>query len=483
MIVKSIPTKGFVMGISSLGVGSSILTQDVLDQLRKADEATLIRPVTLNIANENDKKAAFDVLDATMKNLSDAIGELKNATLFDSRSVDVSGTSVNITASANSDVQDFTLDVTRLATKEIDESGAFGADTDKIATADGSMNLDIKDAAGNVTKSYTINYTANMTLKDLKNQINKVAGNDVSASLVNIANGDTRLFLNAVNEGENQNFVISDTSGNLSDDGGTTAGGTNLTSGMSTLQDGLNAQFTFNGQSIERESNNITDLVTGYDITLKELGSSDVSVQQNRDEIMKRIDSFVEKYNAAITELGKVTKSSTDSSVRGIFSGDSTMRGMLSTVQNMIGSVGGSVGTLYDYGFDVDKDGKLSVDKSVMESKLDDNAANVEAFFVGGDYVNADGSTTTLTGAFSDMSTTLGAYTDYNGMLDQFQTSISDRISDLEDNKQSITARLDDKYETLKKQYAAYDAMIAKLNNASNMFIQMANTQNAAQKQ
>ena len=470
------------MGISSLGVGSSILTQDVLDQLRKADEATLIRPVTLNIANENDKKATFDVVDATMKNLSDAIGELKSATLFDARSVNVSGTSVSVTASANSDVQDFSLDVTRLATKEIDESGAFSADTAKIAKADGSMTLDIKDAGGTVTKSYTINYTADMTLKELKNEINKVAGNDVSASLVNIKSGETRLFLNAVKEGANQNFTITDTSGNLSDDGGATAGGTKLTTGMTTLEDGKNAQFTFNNQSIERESNHITDLVTGYDITLKEKGSSDVSVQQNREEIMKRIDSFVEKYNAAITELTKVTKSSTDASTRGIFSGESAMRGLLSTVQNMVGTVGGSVGTLYDYGFDVDKDGKISVDKSVIESKLDDNAANVEAFFTGGDYVK-DGTTTTLTGAFVEMSTKLGAYTDYNGMLDQFQTSISDRISSLEDNKQNITERLDSKYETLKKQYAAYDAMIARLNNASNMFIQMANAQNAAQKQ
>lgn len=470
------------MGISSLGVGSSILTQDVLDQLRKADEATLIRPVTLNIANENDKKATFDVVDATMKNLSDAIGELKNATLFDARKVDVSGTSVSITASANSDVQDFTLDVAQLATKEIDESGAFSADTAKIAKADGSMTLDIKDAGGTVTKSYTINYTADMTLKELKNEINKVAGNDVSASLVNIKSGETRLFLNAVKEGANQNFTITDTSGNLSDDGGTKAGGTKLTTGMSTLQDGVNAQFTFNNQSIERESNHITDLVTGYDITLKEQGSSDVSVQQNREEIMNRIDSFVEKYNAAITELTKVTKSSTDASTRGIFSGESAMRGLLSTVQNMIGAVGGGVGTLYDYGFDVDKDGKLSVDKSVIDAKLDDNAANVEAFFTGGDYID-NGTTTTLTGAFVDMSTRLGAYTDYNGMLDQFQTSISDRISSLEDNKQNITDRLDSKYETLKKQYAAYDAMIARLNNASSMFIQMANAQNAAQKQ
>ena len=471
------------MGISSLGVGSSILTQDVLDQLRKADEASLIRPISLNIINENDKKAAFNEVDATMKNLSDAIGELGNPDLFNNRNVTIDGSSIAMSAAKNSDIQNFTLDVKNLATKEIDESDSFGSDTDKIATDDGSMTLDIKDADGNVTKSYTIDYNADMTLKELKNEINKVAGDDVSASIVKVADGDTRLFLNAVKEGENQNFSITDNDGNLSDDNGSTNGGTNLTDNMSTLQDGANAKFTFNGQDIERESNHITDLVTGYDITLKDTGSSQVNVAQDRDAIMKRIDSFVEKYNAAITELTNVTKSSTDSKQRGIFSSDSVMRGLLSTVQNMIGEAGGEVGKLYDYGFDVDRDGKLSVDKSVIEKKLDDNSDNVAAFFGGGEYKNSDGTTTTVKGAFVDMSAILGTYTDYNGMLDQFQTSINDTISDLEENKQNVTERLDNKYDILKKKYMAYDAMIAKLNNASSMFAQMANTLNSAQKQ
>ena len=44
------------MGISSLGTGSGILTQDVLDQLREADDASRIRPIDLDITNDKDKK-------------------------------------------------------------------------------------------------------------------------------------------------------------------------------------------------------------------------------------------------------------------------------------------------------------------------------------------------------------------------------------------------------------------------------------------
>jgi flagellar hook-associated protein 2 len=457
------------MAISSLGIGSGILTQDILDQLRKADEASVITPIDLNLANEKDKKDALDVIDASMKNLSDSINELKNATLFDKRSVSVMGTSVEVSADANSDVQEFSLNVLNLATKEINESGSYGSKTDTIATASGSLNLNING------KDFTIDYDATTTLEDLKKSINDIAGQEIDATIIQVDDGDFRLFLSSANTGNNQDITITDNDGNLS--------GTQLTSDMTTVQNGEDAQFEFNSQLITRHSNNVDDLIAGYNITLKEVGNSNVNVTQNREEIMKKIDSFVEKYNSAIDELSKVTKSSTDSSERGIFSGSSIIKNMKSTIENMIGSVGGGVGTLYDFGFDVDKDGKMSIDKSVIEKKLDENSANVEAFFSGGDYENRDGSITTLKGAFVDMATSLGEYTDYNGNLDQFQTSINEQITALEDSRTKAMERLDSKYEILKKKYAAYDAMIAKLNNASNMFIQMANTQNNTQNQ
>jgi flagellar hook-associated protein 2 len=457
------------MGISSLGVGSSILTQDVLDQLRKADEASVIQPITFNIANEKDKQNTLDVIDASMKNLSDSIDELKNATLFDARSATVSGTSVEVTADANSDEQEFTLNVSNIATKEIDESGSFGATTDTIASDTGNLTLNANGT------DYTIDYDDTTTLDDLKKAINKVAGQDVNATIVQVSDGDFRLFLSSTHTGANQDITITDNSGNLS--------GTQLTDDKTTVQDGVDAQFDFNSETITRHSNQVDDLITGYHITLKEAGSSNVNVTQDREGIMGKIDSFVKQYNAAVDELMKDTKSSTDSKERGIFSSSSTIKGMLSTVQNMIGSVGGSVGSMYDFGFDIDKDGKLSVDKSVLNQELDDNASNVEAFFTGGDYENADGSKTTLTGAFVEMATSLGEYTKYNGDLDQYQNSINEQIKSLEDSKTKATERLDSKYAILKKKYAAYDAIIAKLNNASNAFIEMANTQSAAQKQ
>jgi flagellar hook-associated protein 2 len=450
------------MGISALGTGSSILTQDLLDQLRDADEAAQITPIEYSLADNKDKAAEFDVIDANMTNLYDAIGELKTPSLFDERTTSVSGSSVEITADANSDLQDFTLDVTQLATKQIEESGSYGDKTSTIASDSGSMTLSVGD------QDFTIDYTADTTLEDLKNSINDVAGDAVNATIVQVAEGDYRLFLNSADTGSNQDISFTDDSGNLS--------GTQLTDDLTAVQLGVDAEFTFNGQEITRSSNEVDDLITGYDITLKELGTSEVSVTQNRENITDKIDSFVEKYNSAMDEIGRATKNSTDSSERGIFSSDSTFKAMERDLRNMLDKVGGGVGTIYDYGFDIDKDGKMSIDKTVFNDKMDENPANVEAFFSGGDFTNADGSVTTVEGAFTEMSDTTYEYTRFNGMLDNYKTYLDENTSSLEESKTRATERLDAKYETLKKQYAAYDSMIASFDNAAAAFTEMQNT-------
>jgi len=451
-----------MMGISALGTGSSILTQDLLDQLREADEAAQITPIEYSLADNKDKAAEFDVIDANMTNLYDAIGELKTPALFDERTTTVSGSSVEITASANSDLQDFTLDVTQLATKQIEESGSYTATTDTIATAAGDMNLNIDG------QDFTIAYDATTTLEDLKNSINDVAGDKVNATIVQVGAGDYRLFLNSADTGSTQDMTITDNTGNLS--------GTQLTTDLTAVQTGVDAEFTFNGQAITRTSNEVNDLITGYDITLKEVGVSEVSVTQNRDNITDKIDSFVEKYNAAMDEIARATKNSTDPETRGIFAGESTFKAMERDLRNMMDKVGGGVGTLYDFGFDIDKDGKLSIDKDIFNTKMDENPANVEAFFSGGDYTNADGTVTTVTGAFTEMSDNVYDYTKFNGMLDNYDTYLTENTASLEESKTRATERLDAKYETMKQQYAAYDAMIASFNNAAAAFTEMQNS-------
>ncbi len=453
------------MGISSLGVGSSILTQDVLDQLRAADDAKFVTPVELEIANESDKKDALEIIDANMTNLNDSISAIKSHGLFDERSTTVTGTSVAVSASSNTDIQEFTLEVQNLATKQIEESGAFASSSDTIANGAGSMNLNIDG------QDFTIDYDATTTLDDLKKSINDIAGDKVDATVVQINSGEFRLFVSSVDTGTTQDITMSDNSGNLTD--------SRLTGGMSVIQSGIDANFTFNGQAITRTSNNVDDLIVGLDITLQEVGSSTVKIEQNRENIIEKMNSFVDKFNATMTELNKMTKSSTDSDTRGIFSNESTIKSMKRTLENMISSVGSGAGSMMDYGFDVDKDGTLSFDEKLFQDQLNADPRNVEAFLAGGTFTNDDGTTVELDGAFTELSTKVEEYTKYNATLDRFDSAIRENIQSLEDRKQTAVERLDSKYEILKKQYAAYDSMISQYNSVSTMFTNLTNAENS----
>lgn len=454
------------MAVSSLGLGSGVLTMDVLDQLKAADKAARITPIERQLLIMQDKQAEMGILDATMTNFIDSINELKAPTLYDGRSTSVTGTSVDVTASANSDIQSFTLNVISLATNEIGESQTFASATDTglVASAAGSMNLNVNGT------DYTINYSDTMSLNDLKNEINSVAGADVNATVVQVASGDFRLFLNSVNSGENQAVTITDNDSGL---------GTQLTT-LNQVQAGTNAEFEFNGQQVFRTSNHVDDLITGYDITLKEVGSSTVSVEQNRDEIMSRIDSFVEKYNAAMTYLSKVTKNSPDADERGLFAADSTIKSMQNAIRNAMDTLGGGVSNLYEYGFDIDKEGKMTVDKTVLNEKLDENAGNVEIFFSGGDYDNGDATTTPIDGVFTELFALVDNYTGYGKGIDNLKSGISDSISALEERKATAIERLNNRYDTMAKQWGAYDSLIGRFTNSANAFIMMVNAQSAA---
>ena len=463
------------MGISSLGAGSSILTQDVLDQLRAADETAKIAPLTTKITAENAKKNEWDVIDANMTNLIDSVTAITSIDLFDERSVTTTGTSVEVSASAGSDIQEFTLNVANLATKQIEESGSFASENDLVGGGSaGQINLNIDG------QDFTIDYTDTTTLKQLKDLINQQAGDAVDATILNVGTGDARLVISSANTGSTQDITITDVTGTIDSRLKAYDVATNPT-GMQVLQPGIDAQFTFNnGSTITRSSNEITDLITGYTITLKEAGETSVSVAQNTDTIIEKLNSFVSKYNDTMTELSKVTKTSTDATERGIFSNDSIIKGLQSTVRSMIESVGGGVGSLIDYGFDIDKDGVMTFNQDTFLTALNDNPDNVQAFFNGGDFTNADTSVTTVTGAFNEIATIIQSYTDYNAILDTFKTNLTDNISTLEARKITEIERLDSKYEIMKKKFTAYDAMISKFNSISSMFADMVSAQNSS---
>ena len=73
--------------INSLGIGSGVLTSDLLDQLRAVDEEAVIKPLEDKIALDVQQEEAYDLLDTLMTTFKTSSTALDGDTLYLSRAV------------------------------------------------------------------------------------------------------------------------------------------------------------------------------------------------------------------------------------------------------------------------------------------------------------------------------------------------------------------------------------------------------------
>lgn len=190
--------------ISSLGIGSGVLTADVIDQLKENDRSLMITPIDNKITLENQKGQALDLLNSLLTNFRSSVRALDDDALYQQRSVSGNNDGVSVSADAGVSVQSFSISDTQLALANVHESGSFTSATAGVASGDGSMWIDIG------TDSFEIPYTASMTLTELKDAINEAAGSVLTASILQVGTDDYRLVMTSDETGTDQAITISD---------------------------------------------------------------------------------------------------------------------------------------------------------------------------------------------------------------------------------------------------------------------------------
>ena len=408
------------MSMGSIGIGSGVLTSDILDKLRVNDEKVFLGRINNDIQTNEYKQKAITELSDVLKKLTDSIQVLKSPEAFINKTVTSSNDAfeVNITEGANTqniNEMDFSFKVTEIAKKEIKESDTF--------TSKGELGKD-----GTLTINGTdIDYSSADTLTDLANKINE--SGTAQATILRVGEDDYRLMISGNETGAGNTVDISD------------AG--NLLGAVKTLQTTQDAKAELNGQEIN-SSTNTFEPIEGITIKALKEGESNISIKKDTDALYEKIDAFKDAYNESVQKLQDLTKSSMSKSGRGIFSGDSQISGIERMVSNMRMAFN-------EFGFDIDKEGKLSYDKENM--KIDDTEKILEMF--------------------SDQFKTLDIITGYNGRLDMAEDSLESRNKELQKNLASQTERLNSKYDIMKTQFIAFDKMIAQMNNASANLAQM----------
>lgn len=450
--------------INSLGLGSGVLTSDVIDKLKAADTATLITPIDTKITLEKQKGEALKLLSSLLTSFKSSVNSLDDDTLYQKRSVSGGTSNVSVTADAGVGVQSFSITDTLLAQKNVKESGSFNATTSTVATGIGTMSLSV----GGI--SYDIDYTATTSLDDLKESINTIAGDKVKASTLQVGENDYRLILTSIETGADQTITLSDSTGGHLNSKLLAYNVDTNPDGMQEIQASRDASFKYNGITVERSTNEISDIITGVTINL--LGESttaaNISISQDVQTISDTMSSFVQSYNTLTSQLTSMTTTDLTAGKVGIFNGDNTINGITREINRLITSVSDNGYSLPQFGIDISESGTMSFNQSTFKNKFNENITASEGFFSGFTTVDENNNEIVTDGVFTTLNTLLERYTKTGGMMSTLTSGSSDELKSLNTNRTRSLELLTTRYETMTARFAQYDALISKLTNQFN---------------
>lgn len=297
-----------------------------------------------------------------------------SGTLSDFNSGAASGSTLTFTSTtANTDVTDLAIS----ATQEIGGTPI---------TVPASYTLSM--AIGG--KTYNLDMTSNTTLTQLKDMINDAAGSKVTASILNVGGTNPyKLVIKSNDLGESNAISFSSTSVSALKNLGLDS--TSITANH--LQTASDASFTYNGVTISRSTNTISDLINGTTITLNEKQAdginTKVSVTQDLSNLKDNLTSLVSKYNELVTSLKTSTKYDSETKVAGTFQSTSQIKNLSTALSKQILSIDEDGRSIVDYGISFDDTGVLKFDATVFNAKVTSNPTDVEDFFRGSTTISA----------------------------------------------------------------------------------------------
>lgn len=408
---------------AQLNIASSILTQDVIDGLKDADESVQIKPLTLKIDKNTKKQADITALTTLVSTLKTSYADVANETAMLKRTVSAAG-SGSVTANVEAGVAEQTvrLSVSQLAQVDSYQSKGFKSrsETLKDITSDQSLTLSVGD------KSVDIKVGASTTLEDIINQINDGAGDAIKASIVNTGGENGyKMILQSKESGEKNQIKFSvkgdqtaadgakavlsalgfnATETAVKDDKGTTTGfdfSLDFTkSEAKQLQKAQDAKFNFNGIDITRSSNSVDDLIVGVTFNLNNvdeknsttgaLKESVITIGKDTDAVVKSLKSMVTAYNDLISNISTATSYDRENGVAGTLNGMSEITGIKRKLQNLFESTNSDGKSLQNFGFSFTEKGVLSVDESKLKDTISKDYEGFKSFFTNStEYKNA----------------------------------------------------------------------------------------------
>ena len=373
--------------VSSVGIGSGVLTSDLIDQLVEAERAPTESRLTSRQDSVTAELSLFAQIQSAVTDLRLPARRLANADTFSDLTATSGSSAFSASASSAAVAGSYTLEVNTLAKSQSLSSGTF-ANTDTVELGEGTLSFTINGT----TTAITID-SSNNTLDGVASAINE--STDLAASATIIDNGSGYQLVvtsNAVGADNAIDIAVTDNDGDNTDVSGLsqlsyTLGAERLTQN----QAATDASFNFNGIPITRGSNTVDDLVEGLTITLSGTNAgapARVELSQDVTGIVEKVEDFVEKYNALRTLI--VENSQVDPgnpAGAGLLVGDAATRAISTQLRNVLGQTitglnNDPVRGLSEAGITTDREtGNLLFDENVFKNQLAANPKSVEALF------------------------------------------------------------------------------------------------------
>jgi len=435
------------MAIRAGGIGSGLDIESLVAQLVSAES----QPTNFRLdAKEQELEAelsAYGTLKGALTGFQNSVTNMEGTEAFqiyDATSSD--DTLFTAIASSSAAAGNYDIEITQLAQVAKLRSADFTDSSEVIGT--GTLDLSL----GSDSFQITIDGTNN-TLSNIRDAINAASDNPgITASLITVDSG-TQLILTSNDTGSANTITVAA----VDDDG---ADGFDLTrldsASLVTLQPPLDAIIEIDNQTVTRDSNSFSDVISGITFNLAKADPGTVetlTITTDTSAIKENIESFVSNYNVLTGVMKGLSNYDADTGVAGALNGDSIVRGIQTQLRQTLfaGASGGVFSTLNDLGISLDDTGSLTIDSAELDEKLANNLSDVEQLF------------SSETGLAQSFTTALSGYYDEDGILESRTDGIDSRLDDIDDDRDTLTRRMDGLEARLRSQFIAMDLIVAQL--------------------
>ncbi|ASK21691.1 MULTISPECIES: flagellar filament capping protein FliD [unclassified Halomonas] len=433
--------------ISSLGIGSGLDLNGLLDQLQDAERGKL-KPIERQLETQQTKISAYGQLQSALSKFQTASAELNDSALYESLSTNVGGDAITATADGEAQPGSYNVTVDTLATRGTLASEGVAELDAPLTTTEQTLTFTFGDGA---SKEVTIG--ANSSLEDIRDAINASEDSGVNATIVNDGT-NYRLALSSSETGADASisgFSFSGTEPFAADTD-------------NTLQAGTNAALTVNGIAITSPTNQVEGAIQGVTLNLQEEGDSTVAVEQNTRAVREAITGFVDAYNELKGTIGELTSYNAETGVAGELNGDSTVRTVESRMRSILsGGIEGEFSMLSDIGISLQRDGTLSIDESELDNAIVNNQNALSVFFAG----DADDS-----GMAGQLNQGLDQLLGTNGAVKGAITGAENRVESLVERYTRTEQTIERTISRYRTQFGQLDSMLAQMDQTSDYLTQ-----------